>query len=169
MTPGATPTSPVVATVVFENGKLLRGGDYTVVIDSGTGNAGNEDNAGKAISGNFYGTFPSGDGRPGGDFVALIATIHDVVEPFVPSRDGYVPRSSSVIDPPKPSTVSRAHPGTQKKTHPQAAHTPARRSTVVRAPKKTPVKPATTSAGHDTHDKALESLAHEPSGKARRH
>ncbi len=90
VTPGATATDPVVATVVFHNGKELRGGLYTVVINSGSGNSGIEDAATNALDGNYYGSFSSGDGRPGGDFQALIATYHDVVKPDVPSKDGYV-------------------------------------------------------------------------------
>jgi hypothetical protein len=83
--PGATPTSPVVATVVFEHGARLRLGDYTLLIDSGTRNTGIEDNAHKALLGSVSGTFPSGTSRTHGDFVALVATSHDLVEPLVAS------------------------------------------------------------------------------------
>src|SRR5262249_27515503 len=70
LTPGATPTSPVVATVVFHHGKQLRGGLYRIQIASGSGNSGVEDNAENAMSGTFYGFFPTGNGRPGGNFSA---------------------------------------------------------------------------------------------------
>ena len=58
----ALPTDPVVVNVVFNNGHTFRGGKYEVVIDSGTGDAGIQDVAGNALDGNFYGTFPTGDG-----------------------------------------------------------------------------------------------------------
>jgi hypothetical protein len=47
-----------------------------------------------------YGTFPSGDGLPGGNFAASIDTFHNnIVRPHVPFRDGLVPPSKAV-DPP---------------------------------------------------------------------
>ena len=112
VTPGTAPGDPVTATVVFHNGKELRGGLYTVLIDSGNGNAGIEDNAENALSGNFYGTFPTGNGRPGGSFEALIATFHNQIQPFVPSASGYV-SPSSASDPPAGSTSSGASGSSQ--------------------------------------------------------
>ncbi len=90
---GALPTDPVVATVVFNKGRAMRGGNYRVIINSGPGDFGLQDIAGNPLDGNFYGIFPSGDGLPGGDFVATIATYHHLVLPAVPIKDGYVPPS----------------------------------------------------------------------------
>ncbi len=110
ITPGATPTDPVVVTVVFHHGKELRGGLYMIDINSGSGNKGIEDNATNAMSGTYYGVFPTGDGRPGGDFKAWIETYHKIVKPFVPVPAGYVPPSASVIDPPvAPKSSGHAH------------------------------------------------------------
>ena len=100
ITPGTSATSPEVVSVVFNHGKTVRGGRYLVVIDSGSGDLGVQDVAGNALDGNFYGTFPSGDGLPGGNFVASIDTFHNhVVLAPVPAKDGYVPPSAAV-DPP---------------------------------------------------------------------
>jgi hypothetical protein len=85
---GAAPTSPVVAKVVFQHGARLRGGVYSLVIDSGTRDTGIEDEARKALSGTFDGTFPSGVGRRHGDFVAFIATRNNGAEQVVPSKGG---------------------------------------------------------------------------------
>lgn len=85
--------------MVFNNGHVFRGGKYEVLINSGTGDTGIQDLAGNALDGNFYGSFPSGDGLPGGNFVATVSTFHRVVLPFVPSADGYVSPNKG-IDPP---------------------------------------------------------------------
>jgi hypothetical protein len=109
-TPGAAPSDPVVVKVVFNHGHTFRGGKYEVIIDSGTGDAGIQDVAGNALDGNFYRTFPTGDGLAGGDFVAEIYTFHTVILPFVPSADGYVPPPKG-IDPPAGSSskAKRVH------------------------------------------------------------
>jgi large repetitive protein len=106
--PGATPTSPEVVSVVFNHGRPVRGGRYLIVIDSGTGNTGVQDIAGNALDGNFYGSFPSGDGLPGGDFVASIDTFHNnIVLAPVPVKDGYVPPSAAVDPPAHGKTVKK--------------------------------------------------------------
>ena len=130
VTAGATPTSPVVANVVFEDGRLLRGGRYTVLINSGSGNNGIEDNAENALSGRFYGKFPTGNGRPGGNFEVVIATFHNIVQPFIPARDGYVRPTSVRVDPPRGPLV-RARVAAHAALHVQSEH--ARTEPVVRA------------------------------------
>jgi hypothetical protein len=111
-TSDGVPTDPVVVKVVFNHGHSMRGGNYEVVIDSGTGDRGLEDVAGNALDGNYYGRFPTGDGLPGGDFVATIATFHNRVLAGVPIKDGYSPPTAG-IDPPQGSSAARrrdAHP-----------------------------------------------------------
>jgi hypothetical protein len=93
------PTDPVVVRVEFNKGHAMRGGNYEVVIDSGTGDQGIQDVAGNALDGNYYGNFPTGDGLPGGDFQATIATFHNRVLAGVPVKDGYSPPAAG-IDPP---------------------------------------------------------------------
>ncbi|MGP0062328.1 MAG: beta strand repeat-containing protein [Isosphaeraceae bacterium] len=117
ITPGATPSSPEVVQVVFNNGHAVRGGRYLIEIDSGTGDTGIQDIADNALDGNFYGVFPSGDAIPGGNFVVAIDTFHNnIILPFVPVKDGYVPPNAAV-DPPtlaKPPTKKAL-----KTTHPK--------------------------------------------------
>ncbi len=102
-TPGALPSDPVVVYVVFNKGHSMRGGNYAVIINAGTGDKGIQDVAGNALDGNYFGTFPSGDGLAGGDFVATIATFHNLVYAGVPILDGYVPPAKGV-DPPAGSS-----------------------------------------------------------------
>ncbi len=59
-------------TLTYNKGKTLKRGVYTLDIRSG----GIEDVAGNALDGEFYGFFPSGNGRPGGDFVAQLISFH---------------------------------------------------------------------------------------------
>ena len=143
-TPGPTPTDDTV-TVVFNDGRPFRGGKYEVVIDAGTHDAGIQDIAGNALDGNFYGGFPSGDGLAGGNFVASIATFHNVILPFVPIADGYVPPQAGV-DPPA---------GAGGKAH--KAH--AVRDTKAAAVHPVIHKTAIGSASHKAHDAAIRDLA----------
>ena len=109
ITPVTTATKPEdIVTVVFNHGHSVRGGRYLIVIDSGTGNAGVQDIAGDALDGNFYGTFPTGDGLPGGNFAAATATFHNniVLKP-VPVQDGYVSPGASVIGPVPSKTTKK--------------------------------------------------------------
>jgi large repetitive protein len=101
ITPAASPASPVTVSVVFNHGHTVRGGNYLIVIDSGTGDNGVQDNAGNALDGNFYGTFPTGDSLAGGNFAAAIATFHNQITLApVPVQDGFVAPGAVTIDPP---------------------------------------------------------------------
>ncbi len=115
-TPGASPSDPVTVYAVFNKGRTFRGGKYEVVINSGTDDSGIQDVAGNALDGNFYGSFPTGDGLAGGSFVADISTFHRVVLPFVPIASGYVPPIKG-IDPDGPprSGKSKSQPKVQTK------------------------------------------------------
>ena len=135
--------------MVFNNGHKVRGGRYLIIIDSGTGDTGIHDVAGNALDGNFYGTFPSGDGLPGGDFAASIDTFHNnIVLPPVPFRDGFVPPSAAV-DPPAHSKAAKTVKHVVK-------------TKVTAKPVRQPVKTAST------HDSAIESLTIEPKNKRHR-
>ncbi len=101
------PTDPVTVTVVFNHGHSMRGGDYQVKIDSGTDDHGIQDVAGNALDGDYYGKFPTGDGLPGGDFVATIATFHDRVLSGVPVKDGFVPPAARVDHPAASQAAAR--------------------------------------------------------------
>jgi hypothetical protein len=80
VTPGTSPSGEQTVTVAFRQpGRGLRTGLYLLKIDSGAKGAGVEDDAGNALAGRFSGQFPSGDGLPGGDFLAVLPTSHDKV------------------------------------------------------------------------------------------
>ncbi len=78
-TPGAAAGSYDVA-VTFNSGKPIKGGFYLFTIrDSSNGNSSVQDNAENHLDGVFYGTFPSGNGINGSDFVAELDAYHDKV------------------------------------------------------------------------------------------
>ena len=108
-TPGTVPSDPVVVNVVFNHGHVFRGGVYEVIINSGTGDTGIQDAAGNALDGNFYGTFPTGDGLAGGNFVADIYTYRNVVLRYVPIADGYVPPRAATDPPAGLSSTPTTH------------------------------------------------------------
>ncbi|HEX3446848.1 MAG TPA: Ig-like domain-containing protein, partial [Isosphaeraceae bacterium] len=75
-TPGAAPNSYDVA-VTFNSGKPIRGGFYLFTIrDSTNGNSSVQDITGNHLDGVFYGSFPSGNGINGSDFVAMLSAYH---------------------------------------------------------------------------------------------
>jgi large repetitive protein len=76
VSPGLAPNSFDVA-VTFNSGKPIKGGFYLFTIrDTTSGPASVQDIAGNHLDGEFYGSFPSGNGIRGGDFVAEIDAFH---------------------------------------------------------------------------------------------
>jgi large repetitive protein len=76
VSPGAATSSYDVA-VTFNDGATIRGGFYLFTIrDSSNGNSSVQDIAGNHLDGVFYGTFPSGNGIPGSDFVTMLSGYH---------------------------------------------------------------------------------------------
>ncbi len=66
--------------VTFNGGAIIRGGYYLFTIrDTSSGNASVQDIAGNHLDGEFYGSFPSGNGINGGDFVAELEAVHNKV------------------------------------------------------------------------------------------
>ena len=63
--------------VSINNNQPLRNGIYQFTIRS----PGISDLAGRPLDGQYFGTFPSGDGQPGGDFVANLVQTHNTVLP----------------------------------------------------------------------------------------
>jgi hypothetical protein len=157
-TPGGLPSDPVMVNVVFNHGHAFRGGKYEVIIDSGTGDTGIHDAAGNALDGNFYGKFPTGDGLAGGNFVADIYTFHNVVLPFVPVADGYVPPSAATDPPAGASSIG--------KTHKPAATTRKTKAVVAE-----PIHHHITAPNSRLKvvDAALRDLASEPAAKKKSH
>ncbi|AMV40370.1 beta strand repeat-containing protein [Planctomyces sp. SH-PL62] len=82
VTPGTT-VGEQVATVRFNDGAGIRGGRYLFTARSvdPSNLSGVQDNAGNALDGEFYGTFPSGNNVNGGDFEARLDAIHHTIFP----------------------------------------------------------------------------------------
>ena len=139
VSPPTGPTAPQAVTLTVNGGRPIPGGRYVLTVRSG----GIEDVAGNALDGEFYGFFPSGNNKPGGDFVAGLDAVHSVVFSPLPIQNGFAtplnppgtPGSSLLLTPPRrgtrsqprpPATQPAAHarrptpsPGVQ---HPAAAH-----------------------------------------------
>jgi len=99
----ASPTAPQQVKITFNGGRSIRGGQYLLTILS----AGITDVAGNALDGEFYGSFPSGNGTPGGNFSAGLDAIHNTV--FAPS-----PIPNGYASPKNPSGRSTAHSPVRK-------------------------------------------------------
>jgi len=66
--------------VTFNSGATLKGGFYLFTIrDSSNGNSSVQDRAENHLDGEFYGSFPSGNGINGSDFVAELQAVHNKV------------------------------------------------------------------------------------------
>jgi hypothetical protein len=88
VTPPTDPTGPQTVTApLTNNGRTnLRSGTFTVtVFDSDLGIT---DVAGNPLDGEFFGRFPSGNDVPGGDFVAIVDTLHTRILATRPSQQG---------------------------------------------------------------------------------
>jgi hypothetical protein len=82
VTAAADPTIPFAydVAVTFNGGKIIHGGFYLFTIrDSSSGNSSVQDRAENHLDGVFYGSFPSGNGINGSDFVAEIDAFHNKV------------------------------------------------------------------------------------------
>jgi hypothetical protein len=85
VTAGAAAGSYDVA-VTFNSGHTIRGGFYLFTIrDSSNGNSSVQDEAENHLDGVFYGSFPSGNGVNGSDFVAELSGYHDKI--FAPQTE----------------------------------------------------------------------------------
>ena len=76
------PTIPYAydVAVTFNGGAIIRGGFYLFTIrDSSNGNSSVQDLAENHLDGVFYGSFPSGNGINGSDFVAELQAYHNKV------------------------------------------------------------------------------------------
>jgi hypothetical protein len=80
ITPG-TAVGTQFVTLTVNEGRHFRGGRFLFTIRSVSPGdlSGVQDIAGNALDGEFYGRFPSGNGRPGGNLVAGLDAIHNTV------------------------------------------------------------------------------------------
>ena len=87
-TPPTGPTNPQTVTAVVTNrgSSNLGSGTFTVTVFNSP--LGITDVAGNPLDGEFYGRFPSGNGVPGGDFVAIVDTIHNQIIAIRPDQAG---------------------------------------------------------------------------------
>ncbi|MDB5353044.1 MAG: hypothetical protein JWN86_4291 [Planctomycetota bacterium] len=129
-------TAPETVAITINGAKTqLRGGLYTLIVRSnGTdGIRGIRDIAGNSLDGEYYGFFPSGNNKVGGDFVAKLDAIHRRI--FA---------AGTVIGPATPvSPPGRKATGT-------VLHT------IVVPPKVVPLKPA-SAAKNSAHARAIKS------------
>ena len=82
VTATADPTIPYAydVAVTFNSGAEIKGGYYLFTIrDSSNGNSSVQDLAGNHLDGVFYGSFPSGNGINGSDFVAELEGYHNKI------------------------------------------------------------------------------------------
>jgi hypothetical protein len=84
VSPG-TSTGSQLVTLTINRGGPIHGGfyDFRIRSVSGANLTGLQDIAGNALDGEFYDYFPSGNNHPGGDFVAQLTAIHNIV--YAPS------------------------------------------------------------------------------------
>ena len=156
------PTIPYAydVAVMFNGGAIIQGGFYLFTIrDSSNGNSSVQDLAENHLDGEFYGSFPSGNGINGSDFVAEIQGYHNKI--FAPRRSSEPPspamaamaahrwrrctaesscRSSRVAaarfsrpPPARPMAAIRPPPGTRPKTRAKSSSKPSNRRSLRRA------------------------------------
>jgi hypothetical protein len=81
----AAPSMPQTVTLTLNGGRRLDVGNYLIRVIAG----GVSDIAGNALDGAFYGTFPSGSGSSGGDFVAQVTVQRKTTTLPIPVQNGY--------------------------------------------------------------------------------
>jgi hypothetical protein len=91
VTPASTPNGIDEAAVIFNRGKVLNPGHYNIQVIA----AGITDLAGNALSGRFYGSYPSGTGVSGGNFQAQITAFPNRVLGAFPMKTGYAKPTTS--------------------------------------------------------------------------
>jgi len=126
--PGTT-VGPQTANVVVNGGAAIRGGTYMLRVRSAAAGfpAGVQDIAGNALDGEFYGTFPTGNNVPGGDFTAFLDSIHGRV--FAPQ---------STVGPGRPTPQPRPTPPVRPRPVPPSRPTPPARPAPRPRPRPTP-------------------------------
>jgi hypothetical protein len=151
-------------TLLINDGRQLRGGNYTFTIFAGNGGTGVRDLAGNPLDGVFYGVFPSGNNNFGGsNFVAELNAVHHLI--FAPKTTvGFASPNRGPSIPATGTTIPTANPQTpagnpsfsgspaglkSAKVHNRAIHLPAKKAL----------------AKATAHDVALEHLASKHHGK----
>ena len=82
-----TNNDPYEMFIRINNGRPLKTGRYVLTIKSG----GITDIAGNALDGEYYGYVPSGNGKPGGDFQALLISGRDYTFRPIPTTSSATP------------------------------------------------------------------------------
>ena len=160
----ASPSAPQTVVLTFHGGRQIRGGHYTFTILSGSGEIGVRDAAGNALDGEFYGSFPSGNGHPGGNFVVLLDAIHrriDAPKSAVGSATPVVPTPPTIIP---VSNPKRAFVGVRAGLRPMGQHN---RATSVAHPRRCAAPTSApsvflTDLGLIGHSPALRETSHVP-------
>jgi hypothetical protein len=115
VTPPTGPTNPQTVTAPLTNngGTNLRGGTFTLTVFNSL--LGITDVAGNPLDGEFFGRLPSGNGVPGGDFVAIVDALHNRILSIGPSQQGTPIRNDPgsiprVAQPPTRAGIASAAP-----------------------------------------------------------
>jgi hypothetical protein len=101
---GPLPTSPIVAALTINRNSYIKGGFFLLTVHSG----GITDVAGNPLDGEFYGSFPSGNNKPGGDFVATITEVHNFVSGWQTVVGTTTPNTPPPPPPPPPPAMTAA-------------------------------------------------------------
>jgi hypothetical protein len=126
-----TPTGPtdpqtVTAPLTRSGRTNLGSGTFTVTVFNS--DLGITDVAGNPLDGEFFGRFPSGNGVPGGDFVAIVDALHNRILAVGPSQQGTPirndPGSIPGVDPP-PTRAELVAAARKKRQEAQQAKTDA--------------------------------------------
>ena len=183
VTPDATLPNAFDVAVTFNSGKPIKGGFYLFTIrDSSNGNSSVQDLAENHLDGVFYGSFPSGNGINGSDFVAELDAVHNKV--FAPQTIvGTASNSNGGVGGPPVGAVHSGHftpavpsgggsvfgndPKHLKGTPVKQAST---RKPVVKIKQLVKAKPAVKIASHPlanakVHDEAVKALVSEKTGR----
>jgi flagellar hook assembly protein FlgD len=99
------PTDPIEEFLAINKGHKLPSGRYVLTVKS----SGITDIAGNALDGEFYGYVPSGNGKPGGNFQALLVSNQSFVFAAMPTSSSATPNNPPGKTPKGYKTPTASH------------------------------------------------------------
>jgi hypothetical protein len=165
VTPDAVLPNAYDVVVTLNSGKPIRGGFYLFTIrDSSNGNSSVQDLAENHLDGVFYGTFPSGNGINGSDFVAELDAFHNKI--FAPQTIiGTASPGNGGVGGPPVGAVHSGHflPVVPRDPKPHKAAKPAKSAVVSKPIVK--ARPIATVVNTKAHDAALTAIVAQKTGR----